>query len=936
MKKVFCLFFVFIAVLLPVIGFAAGVPSVTGKWGYVNIAHQDSGSWGTTAGTLVFNDNGTGTDTYQSNDGGTLTSKSKSFTYVAAANRDGSFSLTMTYADGTNVLRIVKSGDGQMLVMDGASDTSGQGMMIAVKMDPSKTYANSDLSGDYYAVGYEYDSIGTNWPGHYISWSGLAQIDGMGNMLLSETGNADGTIGSASGVSSVIHVSSDGSVTGNGSMAGYMTGDGKLAVFSSPGVTTKWQIAVLIRRADKSYSTSDLAGTWAISKFGDQNGNSFEAFIGTLTCDSSGSCVFATKNQTDGNIVYNHDGNSNISVSPDGSFGGSLSPSYPSYAAALGNNGNTVILNPSFDQNKLTYRGIIIGERCSNCFNIQQELVPMMSFSPVGNGNGLNISLYNPLDNLITTVKDDSNSSWWPSLNREQTFMVYPDGLDHNPYPIMVYDIAQKTSSMINNETSLDYRSAYFDDTGVGNVLFVDPVDGAIKKMNSGGMNVTTVAVPIAPYTFDVFWLSPDRQLIVAVEQRQQGQDYYTGHYERIVLIDPNSGFRLAETNEYLGEWNNASWRPDSTGFLYYHHIFNVVGGVYQGKTPRYEIYNWSGSSLLSSDISASPLGSMDENICVFTVNNHLLSLSLQKLYDLSGQLIADRSSDVPQLMSAMFGFDGNGNIYFADLDGSNFRIFRDAPMHADPTKIGVFNNGMWYLDSNMSWAWDGTPTDTLGIFGIGLTGAIPVVGDWNGDGNTKIGAFMNGYWYLDMNRSWQWDGEPTDKMGVFGIGLTGAIPVVGDWNGDGTTKIGIYQNGVWYLDMNNNWQWDGEAGGDKIAYFGVGLTGAVPVVGDWNGDGKTKIGIYQNGYWYLDVNGNGQWDGEPTDQLGVFGIGLTNAVPVVGDWNGDGISEIGIYQQGLWYLDKNRSWQWEGEPDDQFGVFGIGLTGAVPVPGKW
>ncbi len=254
----------------------------------------------------------------------------------------------------------------------------------------------------------------------------------------------------------------------------------------------------------------------------------------------------------------------------------------------------------------------------------------------------------------------------------------------------------------------------------------------------------------------------------------------------------------------------------------------------------------------------------------------------------------------------------------------------------ATPEKIGVFNNGYWYLDSNMSWAWEGNPPDTLGIFGIGLTGAIPIVGDWSGDGTTKIGVYINGTWYLDMNRNWQWDGTNTDRMFSFGAGLPDAIPVVGDWNGDGTTKIGIYSDGTWYLDVNGNGQWDGEPA-DKIASFGVGLAGAVPVVGDWNGDGITKIGIYQNGYWYLDVNGNGQWDGNAGgDQLGVFGIGLANAVPVTGDWNADGITEIGIYQQGYWYLDKNRSWQWEGEPADQFGVFGIGLTGAVPVPGKW
>ncbi len=272
-----------------------------------------------------------------------------------------------------------------------------------------------------------------------------------------------------------------------------------------------------------------------------------------------------------------------------------------------------------------------------------------------------------------------------------------------------------------------------------------------------------------------------------------------------------------------------------------------------------------------------------------------------------------------------------DGNIWFTE--GSSNKIGRLIL----PTKIGVFDNGYWYLDSNMSWAWDGTPTDTLGVFGVGLAGAVPVVGDWTGSGTAKIGVYTNGTWYLDVNRNWQWDGTSTDAMYSFGAGLPDAIPVVGDWNHDGKTKIGIYSDGVWYLDANGNGKWDGVAGGDEVAYFGVGLTGAVPVVGDWNGDGKTKIGIYQNGYWYLDTNGNGQWDGQSGgDTFGVFGIGLTNAVPVVGDWNADGTTEIGIYQNGYWYLDMNRSWQWDGQPTDQFGVFGVGLTNAVPVPGKW
>ncbi|MFP6752402.1 MAG: VCBS repeat-containing protein, partial [Pirellulaceae bacterium] len=69
------------------------------------------------------------------------------------------------------------------------------------------------------------------------------------------------------------------------------------------------------------------------------------------------------------------------------------------------------------------------------------------------------------------------------------------------------------------------------------------------------------------------------------------------------------------------------------------------------------------------------------------------------------------------------------------------------------------------------------------------------------------------------------------------------------------------------------------------------GMPGGVPVAGDWNGDGVTELGVYHQGRWQLDLNGNGTWDdddlwvelGEPTDQ------------PVVGDWDGDGKDDIGI-----------------------------------------
>jgi len=154
---------------------------------------------------------------------------------------------------------------------------------------------------------------------------------------------------------------------------------------------------------------------------------------------------------------------------------------------------------------------------------------------------------------------------------------------------------------------------------------------------------------------------------------------------------------------------------------------------------------------------------------------------------------------------------------------------------------------------------------------------------------------------------------------------------VTGDWNGTGTTKIGIYADGLWYLDINGNGAWDGEPT-DKIVVFGTGLTGAVPVTGNWTGGAATNVGVYLNGSWYLDMNGNGAWDGEPTDKFIFFGVGLPGAIPVTGDWSGSGSKKVGVFVDGTWYLDFNGNWAWD-PAIDIINIFGS--AGQKPVSGR-
>jgi len=69
----------------------------------------------------------------------------------------------------------------------------------------------------------------------------------------------------------------------------------------------------------------------------------------------------------------------------------------------------------------------------------------------------------------------------------------------------------------------------------------------------------------------------------------------------------------------------------------------------------------------------------------------------------------------------------------------------------------------------------------------------------------------------------------------------------------------------------------------DQCSFFG--MTGDLPVVGDWNGDGKDKIGVFCNGSWYLDANGNGQWGGCGVDQCHIDGFGIAGDLPISVRW---------------------------------------------------
>jgi len=278
---------------------------------------------------------------------------------------------------------------------------------------------------------------------------------------------------------------------------------------------------------------------------------------------------------------------------------------------------------------------------------------------------------------------------------------------------------------------------------------------------------------------------------------------------------------------------------------------------------------------------------------------------------------------------------------------------------------IGVFRGGfgfgLWVLDRNSNYTFD-SGIDSLHFFGLppgpaGSGGDIPVVGDWTGNGTARLGVFRCPpaatpgacSWFVDLNNNGKWDGVAGGD-GIYTFGLTGDMPVVGDWVGNGNTKIGIFRCGAttcqFVLDVNNNHTFDV---GDAVDFFG--LPGDTPVIGQWGAGASIAdgIGVFRCGaaagspcQWIVDSNGDGAF--QSSDAIYVFGA--TGDVPVVGDWDDFGAQptgrkRIGIFRTitigaqsgiGTFVLDSNGNNAFDST--DQ--VVYYGQTGDIPVVGNW
>lgn len=273
---------------------------------------------------------------------------------------------------------------------------------------------------------------------------------------------------------------------------------------------------------------------------------------------------------------------------------------------------------------------------------------------------------------------------------------------------------------------------------------------------------------------------------------------------------------------------------------------------------------------------------------------------------------------------SGNYGVDGTTVITNADGTGTPLEI--TGGVGSGPSGWSTYGTHFAYQNSGGAGPGDTvfvTSPDGTNPVSIttGLDGPVNSSAAWRPQPMGPVGLVdpEDGRWYL--RDEWGW-------IESFYYGNPGDTPFMGDWDCDGIDTPGLYRQSDGYVYLRNT-----NTQGNADVEFFFGNPDDVPLPGDFNGDGCDTVSLYRPSEqrFYI-VNELGEDDGGLGAAEYSFLFGNPGDQPVLGDWDGDNVAEVGLHRAstGFFYY---RDTLTTGTAD---GEFYFGDPGDRFVAGDW
>ena len=250
--------------------------------------------------------------------------------------------------------------------------------------------------------------------------------------------------------------------------------------------------------------------------------------------------------------------------------------------------------------------------------------------------------------------------------------------------------------------------------------------------------------------------------------------------------------------------------------------------------------------------------------------------------------------------------------------------------------ELGVWAAGSVYIDTNGNFGFDPENQDNDATneditYVLGFTSDDVFAGNFAADAGDTADGFDKLATYGRVAGAFRWLID-TDNNGVPNLVIAdpsaiNGLPVAGNFDGSAANgdEVALKDSTNWHLDTNHDFKVDTTLAGNMIGY---------PIVGDFDGDGIDDLGAWSDDTFRLDLStlltgaaAAGSYGANIngiTDVQFRFGFPGVRERPVASDFDGDGIDDL-----GLWAPDRS------GAVPQETAEWYIFISAGTPIPNR-